>query len=208
MWLLLVEMNLLPPRLAEILRQELAEDEKVVWAEMPEPRGFMSTSAVWDKFLFGAFLIFCSALVVWQPFEKHASNPLAGWEEMFLPCAFAIVGMHFLLAPLWSYLTAKQSVYAITDRRAIIIHALRGRTTRSFNIEWLDRFERQDGYSGRGSIIFDKEVFHTTGKSGTKTRYKNIGFLGLCDVGTVDALLRATSRKASASKAEATVGKN
>ena len=99
------------------------------------------------------------------------------------------IGAGMLLSPLWSWWLARHTLYAITDRRALLIEAPWRRRIQSFMGERLLNLIRvEDGY-GRGDIIFEKLPIR--GSRG-RTIIQEIGFFGLDDVNHLEQLLRAT----------------
>ena len=99
-----------------------------------------------------------------------------------------------LMAPLWAWWVARRTIYAVTDRRAVIIEASFHRTVYSFADERLTDFARRESWRGRGDIIFEQRV--TKGLKG-RTTIQEVGFFGLLDVREVEQLLRSTRTNSS-----------
>lgn len=78
-------------------------------------------------------------------------------------------GFYFII-----WCSYRRTIYAITDRRAIIIHALLRRRIQSFTGEQLIRAVRIEDKRGNGDVFFE--------------RY--IGFYGVKDVRAIGKLLR------------------
>lgn len=190
----------LPSRLAKALHQEMMEGEQVVWADVPVTRAVMKDS--WTGFFIGVFFTFVTCKFV----DQEVAKPSFGWGNLLFPGIFAFISLRLLLAPLLAWRTARQTVYAVTNRRAIILVAeRRGRTVRSFQDEFLVSFERHEQADGCGNIILQRDASRT---SKGATHYSDVGFIGLRNVRAVDALLRATHRNLSASEAQSALGKN
>ena len=113
--------------------------------------------------------------------------------------AFNLLGAAMLLSPVWVWWLARRTVYAITDRRAIVIEepSFR-RTVYCYSGERLAAFVRRDGRRGRGDIIFEQkritrpnELFpRDLSIYNSSTRSRPIGFLGVADVKQVEQFLR------------------
>jgi hypothetical protein len=94
-----------------------------------------------------------------------------------------------LLSPLWSWWVARHTLYAITDRRALLIEAPWRRRIQPFTGERLLNVVRvEDGY-GRGDIILERLPIRG---SRERTTVQEIGFFCLDDVKHVEQLIRAT----------------
>ncbi|HEY4416992.1 MAG TPA: hypothetical protein VGO57_14980 [Verrucomicrobiae bacterium] len=104
--------------------------------------------------------------------------------------SFALVGLGLLLSPLWAYWEAMRTVYAITDRRALIIAAPWRRRIRAYfpggsggDVVDLHRVEDNQG---RGDIVFHKRAL--SGKRGVY--YESVGFIGIGNVREVEGMVR------------------
>jgi len=92
-----------------------------------------------------------------------------------------------LLSPLWSYLGAKNTVYVLTNTRAIILKKSFSTTVKSFGPDKLKNVIKNIRSDGSGDLFFDKEV--TYDSEGDK-KVKKIGFFGIERVNEVEDMLR------------------
>jgi hypothetical protein len=180
----------IPQTLQQLLRRELDPEERVVWAARPAPLSRAVASA--GTFLFG--VPFFSFAVFWTWGATRAFNgPRTVENGVFSRLAylwgamFVLVGAAMLLSPLWAWWVARHTLYAVTDRRAIVIEApLRGITVQSFSGERLRDVVRHEHSSGHGDLIFEREAIK--GRRG-RTVYRDVGFVGIADVKRVEELL-------------------
>jgi hypothetical protein len=108
---------------------------------------------------------------------------------------FLIVGFGILTSPLWAYLTAKSTVYAVTDRRAMIMVGWPRAAVQSYGPADIRDLQRVEGADGRGTLMFASQVW--TGNNGFP-RSSRIGFVGISDVRAVEQLIRDNLHKAAA----------
>jgi hypothetical protein len=166
------------PELAGRVANELAPEEKLVWAG--QPRADLALRAAWVLIpmgiLFTGFTLFWTALAPW----------------FMAPCGlpFFAIGLFMLGSPIWLRTLARKTVYALTDRRAIIFKpSWFGRVlVQSFTAAGLGQMSRRERPDGSGDLIF--QVF-TTG-FGENARSEQQGFLAIDDVRAVEDLVRRT----------------
>ena len=183
-------MTAIPSHLTEMLQRELVDGEKVLWATQPVP--LLRLKSQLGTCVFGVpFFAFAAFWTVTAHSQtKGRSVQAGGWPEWF-PLLwggmFMCFGVWMLLSPLRAWWTARHTVYAITNKRAITIEAPWKRVIRSFEAERLVSFERREDSKGSGDIVFEREASRGA-KGGTV--YRDVGFLGLPDTKEAEALLR------------------
>lgn len=92
-----------------------------------------------------------------------------------------------LLRPLSLYWMAKRTIYAVTDRRAIIlVPVLWGRTAQSYRD--IQHVERRNLSGGRGDLIFARERFKLL-QFANRFGMREIGFFGVESPQEVERLL-------------------
>lgn len=179
----------LPYDLRQTVEGELNGNETVVWAGQPKP-GRMAMTAL-PKMLFAipftAFSIFwiCGASGFEMP--DFSEGGFAFFPLFGLP--FLIVGLGMLGSPLWKMKSAKNTVYVLTDKRAIIFEGGRKINIHSFSGYQLRGLSRKQRADGSGDIIFAKEVSHHN-RDG-RTQFKEVGFIGIDNVKQVEDRIRA-----------------
>lgn len=155
----------LRPDLSEVARLE--QDERVEWVGKPEARATVRWSLYRKIMLFTVVLALISSYNTVLALLRMPDNPLA-WclllSYTVLPCL--VIG----LIGKYQETVASDTVYAITNKRALIFV---GRRMREFkSVYYLDTVERSDGYK---DLVMDR-ISTSKQSSSEKTR---IGFLGL-----------------------------
>ena len=115
---------------------------------------------------------------------------------VFLAMApFAIVALAFLLAPLFAWLKARSTTYAVTDRRVLFLERFPWRRVRSVSpaeIEYVHVSPDPDltpGAYPRGSVFFKRLVYGSQNRWGRHPS-ERIGFLDVPDHLEIAGLIR------------------
>ncbi|MFG0285671.1 MAG: hypothetical protein ACF8R7_14730 [Phycisphaerales bacterium JB039] len=179
---------------------ELEDGEQLIWAARPLPR-LMSRRA-WPIAIFGVpflgFAIFWTVGAAWGISQAgSAGNGPPGFAIIFplfgLP--FILVGLGLVTAPFWSRRAARKTLYALTDRRAILWEGgFRGQKVTSFGPEILDEMSRTQRDDGSGDLIFRQREVYTG--SDRRSRAKSEGFLAVHAVRDLEKLVRQTIERA------------
>lgn len=188
--------ELSPERMSR-LERELERGERVVWAVSPSPRAYARGS--WGVCLFGA--VFGGFAVFWMVmagFEAWFSGNATGAQGVFaffplcgLP--FLAVGVAMLTTPVWMRGRAAKVIYAVTDRRALVITPVtfRGESVRTFLPSQLGSLERVERSDGSGDLIFTRDPYMRSDSDGNTTRgYRGVGFIGVGDVRGAERVVR------------------
>jgi len=181
------------PELRRALDAELADGERIVWLRQPVPWLLWRGSLV--VLIFGipwtAFAIFWT-LGAAGMIGKSGARPTGWWAYIFplwgLP--FICIGLALLSSPYWVARAARRTVYAITNRRAIVwLNKGWGKTeVQSFEPKRLLSITRTQRANGSGDLIF--EQFREQCGSSTTTIRR--GFMGLANVRDAEEVLRET----------------
>jgi len=181
-----------PAWLRDMLERELEPDERVEWTGTPKARFFTPSSV-------GAFLF----AIPWTGFAIFWTCGAAGFKipdfnkgSDFFPLfgiPFILIGLGMLSAPLWNYRGLKKTLYAISDKRALILRGGRTVEIKSYMPDDLSSLHRKERRDGSGDIFFDT----WTGADSESVR-ANIacGFEGVPDVRDVELRLRKLAEKA------------
>jgi hypothetical protein len=183
------------------LERELAPGERVAWAGHPSPGAYARSA--WLLMVFG--LLFIAFGVAWIVATGASGPQLAGmavsfsfmWPVGLLPLG---VGVLMLLAPVWMSASAGRVVYAVTDRRALVVTPVlfRGVSARSFSPAQLASAERIERADGSGSLVFARDPYSSTSSDGVTTHgHRSVGFLGLADVKSVERCVRELAGRGS-----------
>lgn len=138
----------IPRRLEDLLAHELEAGETLEWKSMPVPHFFSGGSL--GAFLFSIpWTIFC-LLFLFAPFLTEVDG---GIIMTLFAIPFVLIGFGLMSSPLWTYRKCKKTIYAVTERRVILIEGGFSRTFRSFTPEQLRTVYRKEYRNGTGDII-------------------------------------------------------
>lgn len=134
-------------------QSELQSGESLYWTGVANPSR-AAVSAL-PATLFG--IPFAGFALFWISTAWHATQGMARSSNAFAKSfsvfpifgvPFLLVGLGILLAPLWVYLKGRNTVYAVTNKRVMIISGASNRTVKSCtaaDIVSVDHRERPDG---------------------------------------------------------------
>lgn len=143
---------MIDPELQSRVERKLDLNERLVWAGKPVPWAFSRQTLA--AMLFGIPWSFITAMVmsgfIYGLFfaEDGREEPLAlkiGICIFFVP--FVTIGVGMLGAPLWARLRTPHWVYAVTDKRALLIGLFHTRDWRASELEFIDRADHRNGRS-------------------------------------------------------------
>lgn len=150
----------LSPAAVEALKLETA-GEVIKWAGRPSPgRAFAGGMAAWlmgipwTALTGGIFAALIAAVLS----GKQPPGGATGWLVLFMTLmivfvgAFVLVGLGMLAAPFWAYAKARHTVYAITDRRILVVHYGRSSEAKSVTPDRILRWSRSERADGSGSL--------------------------------------------------------
>ncbi len=163
---------------------QLEAGERLLWYGRPDPKRQLLGSLV--VLLFGipwtAFALFWTAAasgLVWGEMGF-------GWHSLFAlwGVPFVLVGFGMLGSPYWLYRKAQRTVYAITNRRALIISGTRTREIQSYTARDIGIIERSERANGKGDVMF--------ATAASNKNPQRVGFTGIPDARRVERLLLDT----------------
>src|SRR5690349_96132 len=185
-----------PLQIEPIATAELDPGERLVWSGSPRP-GALALQAV-PATLFG--IPFAGFAVFWMygawtatTRGGHLSGPWLLFPLFGIP--FLLVGLGFVTAPLWAWAGAGRTVYAITDRRALIIGGAGLRGVQSFQHADVGDITHLESGDGSGSLYFATRAFVSSNGIVNRSR---VGFVGIPDVKRVEQLLRENVQQKAA----------
>lgn len=172
----------------QIATSQLDSGERLLWSGSPSPRAAAVSAlpAVLFGLPFAAFACFWIA-IAWRATSQHAAGGMFPLFPLFgLP--FLLVGMLIVFAPLWSSLGARGTVYAVTDRRAMIITSAGMRGVQSYTHDDLSDITLMEGKDGTGSVFFAARSMPSSRGYTTTLR---VGFIGIPEARHVEQLIRS-----------------
>lgn len=178
--------------LRAVVESELERGEKVLWTASPNPVRMMAYALL--RFVFG--IVWTAGIVnfiyMWHDGMNNVQGPggLFGMHGLladlaFLP--FLLIGAGMLLSPMHYYRTAKRTIYAVTDKRVLIVCSGRYKKVQSYGPADICEPERAERADGSGDLTFARRVYRD---GDGDRRMEAIQFVGIPDVRSVEKLLR------------------
>lgn len=163
----------------EIAQQALDPGEELIWADAPGPWSLARQAGLelFNGLFFFGFAIF------WTLNAAQAPGP---FPFVLFGVPFVAIGASMLLKPLWLAFGARYMIYAVTDRRLLILKTWPLRRQRSFLPRDIRDLELSEQDDGSGDIVFGSEAV----RSGNRLRQRKIGFFGIADAHRVEAEIR------------------
>ncbi|MEO8394494.1 MAG: hypothetical protein ABI700_15985, partial [Chloroflexota bacterium] len=116
-----------------------------------------------------------------------------GWSFGLVVLGFVLLGLTYFARPIYDYFMARRTIYAVTDRRALILKGtLRGRKALSYR--QFDSIKRRSLFSEKGDLIFGSESYRERRRSGARIRTRKIGFFGIENAHEVEQIMLETSK--------------
>ncbi len=143
----------LPADLDAIARAELTPGETVEWAAQPSAH-----RALWTGFAVWLFAVPWTAFAVfWMGTASLTVSDWLSWQVAFplFGVPFVAIGLAMLSTPWWAWRGARRTLYAVTDRRAVLFEAsgFRDIAVRSVPPGALRNVRRTERPDGSGSLV-------------------------------------------------------
>jgi len=200
----------LSPELEQRVQAELSGGERLVYVGQPKPELYRGPTVF--LMIFGgcfagfALIFFIVGLVMTvgaAGFGAQMAGQGAGVLAGCFPLVFCLFSLPFLLiggymatAPIWMPKRIRRIVYALTDRRALVLEPNwfgRNYTIRSYTREGLGRMYRTDRRNGAGDLVFEEFYTASTNSQGYSNTTRNQrGFMAIDRVRDVEELVRLT----------------
>lgn len=166
---------------------ELQYGETVLWVGKPAPSRIALQNR--EALVTGVLALAALAVIIIGFPGVYVFNLL------FFGCAFPWVALLFVLLPVYyfmrpvtDYLAAERTIYAVTNRRVLIIKPrLGGRIVQSYNR--IENVERRDLSGGKGDLFFASETQATRAGVGYRVRTRKVGFFGIPNPREVEQLM-------------------
>jgi hypothetical protein len=153
----MIENRKLPTKLRRIVEQELESTELIRWIEQPIPRFFTRSTVGASLALVIPIIVFSFAGWIWYNQAKDMGESLLDFTYVIGMIVFfigAIIPLLLIfLIPFYNWIELRQTVYLITDKRALILVS-RWSTTVTYFIPYeLRVISRQEHKDGSGDVI-------------------------------------------------------
>ncbi|MCC5785815.1 MAG: hypothetical protein JJU33_03835 [Phycisphaerales bacterium] len=184
----------LPERSRRTLADTLAPGEEILWLARATPRMFTNRTVF--PFMFGMLWLSFMLFVATQPSQNPP--PPGDIDSPLMFAFFCLVGAGLTSVPLIAWLLGRNTVYAVTDRRALIFEGWPTEKIRTFpagRIAW----QRRDTYFGRADLVFGTEV---TSVEINDDNTRDYGFLNIKGAARVEELLGAINTLATENPSE------
>ena len=185
-------MNTVDHQIYQQVSQELQQGEKIEWVGQPHPGRYAggSVKIVLFAIPWTAFALFWMAAAAGFRIPDFRDGfdffPLFG-----LP--FLIIGIGMFLKPLREYFKAHRIVYAITNRRAIILQFGKRKKITGWSLDEIGQITRVENTEGIGDLYFSVNTPIIANRTG---RFGRIGFRAIYQPKQAEAHLQAMlSRK-------------
>ena len=140
-------------------QSELKSGESLVWSGTADPR--RAAISALPAALFG--IPFAGFALFWMSQAFRATHAMAGNTHNSFARGFSIfpifglpfllVGFAVILAPLWAYLAGAKTVYAVTNRRVMLVSGSKNRAVKSFTPADIASVEHRERPDGSGDIV-------------------------------------------------------
>ena len=179
------------------INRQLDPGEGLLWSGAPSPAR-MALSALPASVggipfsAFAAFWIYTAFTMT----SKSTSSPGSPWRLFPLfGLPFLLIGLGMLTAPLWAFLGAGRMLYAVTNKRALIITNFFSTSVKSYSHSEIREVQRVERAGGTGDLYFaSRDVVTRSGG----VSHRRIGFLGIPDVRGVEQLIRSRLQQEAA----------
>ena len=180
----------------KIALSQIDSGERLLWCGAPSP-GMAAVGAL-PATLFGIPFFGFACFWIWSAWSmtsqsRSDSSPWSLFPLFGVP--FALIGLAIMASPLWAWLAARRTVYAVTERRAVIIGGWASRSIQSFTRDEIGNVIRIERPDGVGTLHFASRV--TTNSKGFE-RIRRIGFIGIPEVRRVEQMIRNLQESAAA----------
>lgn len=141
----------------DLIAAELVPGESVVWQQAPAP-GARVRGTVFTR-IFGLFWLMFS--LVWEAVALTASFAGGGFAIIFPIFGLPFVGIGIWLVFLMPGRQSRQlssTLYAVTDRRLMILNAYPQRTVRAMPLEAIRSMTKRMNRSGSGDLYFGLDM--------------------------------------------------
>lgn len=152
-------------------QSELESGESLVWSGTADPR--RAAISAFPAALFG--IPFAGFALFWMSQAFRATRAMAGNSHNAFVSGFKIfplfgipfflVGLAVMLAPLWAFLTGRNTVYAVTNRRVMVISGTKSRAVKSFMPADIAGVEHRERPDGSGDIVLMTNMLQRRGNN-------------------------------------------
>lgn len=172
-------------------QSELQTGENLVWTGTPDPRRAAITSL--PAALFG--IPFAGFALFWMNTAYRGTQHLSRAHNSFTSAfavfplfgiPFFLIGAGIVLAPVWVYLKGRNGVYAVTNRRVMIITGKTTRAVQSITASDIVEVNHRERPDGSGDVMIRTNAVTRTNNM---TSQVTVGLFGVPNVKHVAELV-------------------
>jgi hypothetical protein len=163
-------------------QSELQSGESLVWNGTADPSRAAISSL--PAMIFG--IPFAGFALFWISQAYHATSAMSrsAHNNAFVKgfsvfplfgIPFLLVGGFVILTPLWNYLKARSTVYAVTNQRVMVITGTASRSVKSYTSADIASVEHRERPDGSGDIIIQTNSLMRTNNSVSQFRLSLVG---------------------------------
>ncbi len=177
---------------AAIVAQELLPGERLQWAARPRPwavarRKLAALAVALALLAVGGIAVGLADGGIPAPGDPLSTLPIRSIGSLVM-----LLGVAFACAPLVAALLARGTVYAVTNRRLLVIDRAFTHRVASFAPEDVQAIIlTNEAPDGSADIVFRQEIRHVPLRGARYGVVNKIGFFGIADADRVRALIRA-----------------
>lgn len=140
-------------------QSELQSGESLSWTGVADPgrAALGSLPAAIFGIPFAGFALFWMSMAfrATHAMNKSPHNAFTSGFSVFpiFGVPFLLIGLGITLMPLWAFLTAKRTVYAVTNRRVMLITGSKSRSVQSFTPADIASVAHRERPDGSGDIV-------------------------------------------------------
>ena len=183
----------IPFELQSLLDQELNKSERISWSCQPNVSRAVKKSM--PGFIFGLIWLAIPVGIGVVMFTQYKNGKNVEVFPVVFIGLFILIGLLILSTPYWAAKKARNTVYAITNNRAIIIEKKGSSINiQSFGPDKLNDINKKIYTDGSGDLIFERQISIHTHKGKSKEHIHELGFMGIPRVNEVEDMLEALSK--------------
>ncbi len=184
--------NVLPRDMQNMLDAEISGDERLLRAAQPAPIRValrMIPVSIFGLFFGGFATFWIAAAAAGTSHMPHNDGGIPAVFQFFplFGIPFFLVGVAMVLSPAIAYFAATKTVYAVTDKRAIIVSKPLMLSVKSYYPTDFTDIERGGTMNGVGDVSFCRRL--GTDSRGNRTNTA-VGFFGVPEPEEFERLIR------------------
>ena len=180
------------PGIAAQFGHYLLPDEHVLWTGRPPTRIMFQLI---DIFLV-PFSFAWGGIAIGGIFAGAVNGERLPFPFLLIPLLFVFIGLYItvgrFLVDMW---VRSRTVYAVSDRRVLVLRRIVSTTLQARDIQWLDTLELNERRSGKGTISFESVPYWFRGHEAFAPGLIGMRFVNIPDARAVYDLISRQGRR-------------